>query len=228
VYVETGETYVDRTGKRVPVTTRSKKLVETDDAHTLSSGTRIESVYADYSNSVKALANQARREAVNTRTVPSSPSAKKTYHKEVASLNSKLNVARKNAPLERQAQVYANGVVSQKKASNPHLTKKDFKKIEAQALAQARARTGAKKQRIDITPTEWQAIQARAISTNRLEQILNNSDIDTIRTYATPKRKVLMTSAKQARAAGMLARGATQAEVAAALGVSLTTLKDSL
>jgi DNA-binding CsgD family transcriptional regulator len=228
VYVDTGETYVNRTGKTVPIRTRSKKLVETGDAHTLSSGTRIERVYGDYSNSVKGLANRARKEAVNTKTVPPSPSAKKVYAKEVDSLNSKLNIARKNAPLERQAQVFANGVVSQKRDANPHLTQKDFKKIESQALAQARARTGAKKQRIDITPSEWQAIQARAISANRLEQILNNSDIDTVRKYATPRTKILMTSSMTARAAGMLARGFTQAEVAAQLGVSLTTLKDSL
>jgi hypothetical protein len=231
VYVETGESYVNKKGVTVRKRTQSKKLIETDDAHTLVSdgvGTRMERVYADYSNSVKDLGNRARKEAVNTKTVPASPSAKKVYANEVDSLNSKLNVARKNAPLERQAQVFADGVVSQKRAANPHLTKKDFKKIEAQALAQGRARSGAKKQRIDITPTEWQAIQARAISTNRLEQILNNTDIETVRKYATPKRKVLMTASNKARAAGMLARGATQAEVAAALGVSLTTLKDSL
>jgi hypothetical protein len=231
VYVETGESYVNRKGVTVRKRTLSKKLIETDDAHTLVSegtGTRMERVYADYSNSVKGLGNRARKEAVNTKTVPASPSAKKVYANEVDSLESKLNIARKNAPLERQAQVYADGVVSQKRDANPHLTKKDFKKIESQALAQARVRTGAKKQRIDITPAEWQAIQSRAISTNKLEQILNNADIDTVRKYATPRQKVLMTSSNKARAAGMLARGATQAEVAAALGVSLTTLKDSL
>jgi hypothetical protein len=231
VFVETGESYTNRQGKVVRNKTTSKQLVDTDDAHTLVSkgaGTPTERVYADYSNSVKGLANQARKEAVNTKTIPASPSAKRVYSKEVDSLNSKLNIARKNAPLERQAQVFASGVVDQKKAANPQLTKKDIKKIEASALAQGRARTGAKKQRIEMTQSEWNAIQAGAISANMLTKIINNSDIDTVRKYATPKRKILMTSGKTARAKSMLAGGATQAEVAAALGVSLTTLKDSL
>jgi hypothetical protein len=228
VFVETGESYVNRKGKATLVTKRSRKLDEATDARTLSSGTRIENVYADYSNNVKGLANRARREMVNIETVPASPSAKKVYANEVASLNSKLNVARKNAPRERQAQAYANGVVAQKKAANPHLDKSDIKKIESQALAQGRARAGAKKHRINITPAEWQAIQSSAISKSMLEKILNNTDVDEVRKLATPRRKVLMTSGKTARAKTMLARGATQAEVASALGVSLTTLKDSL
>lgn len=231
VFVETGETYVNRKGTVVPVTKRSRKLDEATDAHALVSegtGTRIERVYADYSNNVKGLANRARKEMVSIETVPASPSAKKVYSNEVSSLNSKLNVAKKNAPRERRAQVYANGVVAQKKAANPHLDKKDIKKLESQALAQGRVRAGAKKNRIEITQSEWQAIQASAISKNKLEQILNNTDIDVVRKLATPKPKVLMTSSKTARAQAMLAQGKTQAEVAAALGVSLTTLKDSL
>jgi hypothetical protein len=228
VFVETGETYTNRRGKVERVKTNSVQRRETADANTLSSGTPIERIYGDYSNSVAGLANQARKEAVNTKTVPASPSAKRVYSNEVDSLNSKLNTARKNAPLERQAQVFARGVVNQKQAANPHLTKKDIKKIEASALAQGRARTGAKKQSIEMTQSEWNAIQAGAISANMLTKIINNSDIDTVRKYATPRQKILMTSGKTARAQAMLAGGATQAEVAAALGVSLTTLKDSL
>jgi hypothetical protein len=228
VFVETGETYVNRKGKVVPVTKRLRKLDEVTDARTLSSGTRIENIYANYSNNVKGLANRARKEAIHIETVPASPSAKKVYAKEVASLNAKLNVARKNAPRERQAQVYAKGVVDQKKRANPHLDKSDIKKIESQALAQGRARAGAKKHAIEINWSEWNAIQASAISKSMLEKILNNTDVDEVRKLATPKRKILMTSSKTSRAKGMLARGATQAEVAAALGVSLTTLKDSL
>jgi DNA invertase Pin-like site-specific DNA recombinase len=45
---------------------------------------------------------------------------------------------------------------------------------------------------------------------------------------ATPKPKLLMTTANTARAERMLNGGATQAEVASALGVSLTTLKRAL
>lgn len=232
VWVETGETYpvTNKKGEvtLVPKTQKSTKLAETDDAHTLSSGSTIEKVYADHSNRLKALANQARKEQVNTKPRPQSASAKTAYAKEVDSLNAKLNIALKNAPLERQAQVVANSIVAAKKKDYPDMDAAQLKKIKAQALETARVRTGAKKQRIDLTDNEWAAIQAGAISTNKLSQILMNTDLDKIKKLATPKAQTLMTSAKTQQAKGMLARGYTQAEVAAAIGVSLTTLKNSI
>lgn len=225
VFEETGDSFIDAEGRLVLKTLKSKRLAETDDANTLSSGTVIEKVYADHSNRLKALANEARRVAVNTEGTPYSPSAKIAYSKEVASLDAKLNVALRNAPLERQAQVVANAVYSQKRQSNPDMDPADVKKVKSQALAEARLRTGAHKQRIEITPAEWAAIQAGAISNNKLGQILNNADLDQVKQLATPKASTLMTEAKRQRATAMLASGYTQAEVADALGVSLTTLK---
>lgn len=228
VFENTGEGWVDSKGKFVPKTQRSTKLAETDDAHTLSSGTKIESIYADHSNSLKNLANRARREMLATPNVKWSPSAKTVYAKEVASLHSKLNLALRNAPLERHAQVIANAQVSQRRQANPDIDPADLKKIKAKALKEARARTGAGKTRIEITPQEWAAIQAGAISNNKLMQILANADSERVRALATPRERTLMTSTKVRRAQSMLASGYTQAEVADALGVSLTTLKDSL
>lgn len=228
VYEPTGATYVNKAGKTVLRTEKSQKLAETDDAHTLSSGTPIEKLYADHSNRLKNLANDARRHAVNTKSIPYSPSAKTHYATEVASLNSKLNLALRNAPLERQAQVLGNAVVSAKRQANPDMDAADLKKIQAQALEEARTRTGAKKQQIVITQSEWDAIQAGAISNTRLSQILDNADLETVKKLATPRTDLLMTSTKQARAQAMLASGYTQAEVAQALGVSLSTLKKSL
>lgn len=229
VFVPTGETYLNRQGKVTVKTVTSTKLAEARDAHSLSSGTPIEKLYADHSNNLKALANQARKAAVNTKPTPYSPSAKATYAKEVATLDAKLSLALRNRPLERQAQILANSVVAAKRAANPDLEPADIKKLKAQALAEARARTGAKKQQIQITDNEWAAIQAGAISANKLSQILNNSDLDVVKTLATPRQqKVLMTPVKSSRARAMLASGYTQAEVADALGVSLTTLKTAL
>lgn len=215
-------------GKPVLRTVRSQRLAETDDARKLSSGTRIEDIYAEHSNKLKALANEARRAAVNTKGTPYSPSAKTAYQKQVASLNAKLNIALKNAPLERQAQILANATVSQKRRANPDMEPSDLKKIKSQALNEMRTRVGAKKTRIEITADEWEAIQAGAISNDRLSKILSNSDLSQVKALATPKAQLLMTSAKQQRAQAMLASGFTQAETAKALGVSLTTLKDSL
>lgn len=230
VFEETGGGFVDSKGKFRPNMQRSTKLAETEDARTLVSkdgGTPIERVYADHSNKLKALANQARKEVVNTKTIDHSPSARATYSKEVASLNAKLVVAQQNAPLERQAQVIANAIFTQRRQANPDLEADEIKKLKSQALKAARERTGARKQRIEITDSEWAAIQAGALRNTNLNAILSNTDLDQVKKLATPKADVLMTPAKQQRAAAMATSGYTQAEIADAIGVSLTTLKRS-
>jgi DNA-binding CsgD family transcriptional regulator len=235
VFVPTGRSYVNRQGQTIMIKERHARLAITEDAHSLISktATPIENVYADHSNRLKSLANTARLESLKASNLEYSPSARKVYAHEVESLNAKLNVALKNAPLERQAQSLANSIVSQTKAANPGMDKDDLKKLQFRALAEARARTGAGKQRIgspgyEITPREWQAIQAGAISTKKLNDILDNGDIDAIRRLATPRTKLVMTSGKQARATQMLADGYTLAEVADQLGVALSTLKSSV
>lgn len=228
VFEPTGQSFVNKQGKVVVKKQPVNILSDTTDAHTLSSGTPIERIYADHSNRMKGLANDARRSAVTTRSLAYSPSAKTVYSKEVASLNSKLNLALRNAPLERQAQVLANAIVTQKLRANRDLEPDEIKKIKSQQLTAARIRTGARKERIVITDDEWAAIQAGAISNNKLNQILDNADLDQIRLLATPRQSTLMTGSKLSRARSMKASGYTQAEIADALGVSVSTLERSL
>ncbi len=231
VWKYTGESYVDAKGRTIMKTQRSTKLAETDDAHTLVSphgGTKIEKLYADHSNRMKALANQARRIAVNTEGIKREPSAARAFDDQVKTLTAKLRVAEENAPRERQAQVLASTIVSAKRQAAPDMDSTQLKRIKAQALDEARRRTGAKKELIDITDDEWSAIQAGAISNTRLKKILDNAKPDRVRELATPRTKLLMSSAKTARAKQMIASGYTQAEIADALGVSLTTLKEGL
>lgn len=228
IHTETGATYVDaKTGKTVVKTTEVAKL-SVNDAHSYSSGTPIEKVYADHSNKMKALANAARKEAAATRSIVYSPEAKAAHAHEVASLNAKLNLALRNSPLERQAQIIANTVVAQKLHANPGMEKSEIKKLKAQALETARARTGAKKQRIEITEAEWKAIQAGAITNSKLHQILNHADLDQVKKLATPKTAQSLSVGRKNQAINMLRNGHTQAEVADALGVSVATLKRSL
>lgn len=224
VYVPTDKTYVNRQGDTVRKTVRSTKLAEVDDAFVLSSGTPIERVYASHSNKLKSLADQARLRAINTPPSKYSPSAKKVYEEQVKSLNAKLDLANRNRPLERQAQIIAGSVVKAKKASDPSMSKETLKKIEGQALNEARNRTGARKTRVEFSDTEWEAIQAGAISNDKLSKILDSADMDRVRELATPRSALLMSTAKTSRAASMLASGYTRAEVADALGVSITTL----
>lgn len=228
MFEPTGATETNRQGKVVLKTFKSQRLAEVTDAHKLSSGSKIETIYAEHSNTLKGLANKARREAVRTKTTPRSPSATTAYAKEVDSLNAKLNIALRNAPRERNAQVLGNATVSQKRRSNPDLSPPELRRLRQQALTEARSRTGAKKTLIDITDSEWAAIQAGAISHSKLSDILKNSDMDKVKRHATPKATLLMTSAKTSRARQMAASGYTQAEIADALGVSLTTLKTAL
>lgn len=223
-------TYVDKNGRTVTRQIKVKRLAEVPDAYQLMStnGTPIEAVYANHSNQLKALANEARKTAYMTPPIKYNPSANKVYTPQVKSLNAKLNEALRNAPLERQAQLLANANVHAKTQANPDMDKDQVKKIKGQALTTARIRTGAKKQQIQITPDEWEAIQAGAISNSKLVQILNNADLDRIKELATPRTKTVMVPAKLARAKDMLARGYTQADIADALGVPTSTLNDAL
>ena len=224
VFVPTGR-IDNRTGK--PRTQRSQKLVEAKNAHELSSGTPVERMYADHSNKLKAMANQARLSAAKTPTSKQSPSARVAYKDQVSTLNAKLAVAVKNRPLERKAQLLANATVKAKRSANPDLEPETIKKIKYQALEEARLRTGAKKNKIKITPEEWDAIQAGAISPSKLTSILTNADMDIVKDLATPKSAKLMTASKTDRAKRMLAQGYTRQEVASALGVSLSTLDEA-
>ncbi len=224
------ETYVDKTGKVKTRTQKSTKMAETDDAFTLVSdaNTPAERAYAEYANRMKALGNQARKEMVNTGKIAYSSSAKKTYQEEVDSLSAKLNVALKNAPRERQAMTMANARVNAKKQDNPDMTRKELKKLNQQELTRARAAVGAKRTPVTISDREWEAIQAGAISENKLTQILNNTDIDDLRQRAMPRTTTSLSTAKINKALAMAASGYSTAEIAKSLGVSTTTVYNYL
>lgn len=220
--------YINSKGQVAEKTAKSTKMFEAEDAFDLSSGTRIESVYATYANNLKALANEARKEYMATKPTDYSASAKVAYQKEVNSLNAQLNIALMNAPLERRAQVLANTKVARQKKDNPDMDYDELKKVSYQALSDARYRVGAKKTAVEISPREWEAIQAGAISNTTLTKILLNTDLDSVKQLATPRTKTGMTPGKLARGKQMLATGYTQAEVASALGVSTTTLMTAI
>lgn len=211
-------------------TQKSTKMAEANDARELISDTRapMELIYADYANACKALANEARKQLYFTKGVQYSPSAAKTYKKEVESLDIKLDISMKNKPRERQAQLIANSNIKAKLQSNPHLQKDDKKKIKQQEISRARDLVGAQREPIDITDREWEAIQAGAIHANKLEKILSRADLDIIREKATPREFKVVTDAKKQRIKAYAANGRTNAEIAAALGISVSTVLDVL
>ena len=226
-----------RTGETSTVTKyrmqKSTRMGETDDPYTLVSEAKhpMEMVYADYASSMKALANRARMEMVNTGKIEYSSSANKAYKTEVDSLMSKLNTAELNKTRERAAQRLANYEVSNKKQTDPTMKPGDIRKASQQALTKYRQEVGSVSRRdrsIKITDREWEAIQAGAISENKLKQILNNADIDSLRQRATPRTTTTLSQAKVNRIKSMSASNYTIEQIATKLGVSKSTVSNYL
>lgn len=204
-----------------------------DDAYDLIKGgkqnaTLVEKHYADYSNSVRQLANEARLEMLRTPKLERSPSAARVYKKEVESLNAKLELVQRKAPVERQAQRIALSMVKAKREANPDLTKDEIKKVTGQALRQTRARLGLTKLDIQFSDREWEAIQAGAVSESKLSSILAKADMNQVRELATPRIRTGISAAQKNRAKALLNNKYTLQEVADELGISVSKLKSGL
>lgn len=235
---ETGEvTYTNKAGDiSYKVNTKKQKstrMAEVDDAYDLVSEAKhpTELLYADYANTMKSLANQARIEMANTGKIKYSATAKSVYAKEVASLNAKLNTAELNKSKERAAQRLANAEIAAKKASDPTMSKKDEKKASQQALTKYRTEVGSVSRRdrsIKITDSEWDAIQAGAVSENILTKILNNTDIDNLRERATPRTSTTLSTSKINQIKSMNDSNYTLSQIAAKLNVSTSTVSKYL
>ena len=229
-----------RTGETVEITKtrtqKSTKMAETDDANTLVSQYKhpMELVYADYANSMKSLANQARIELANTGKIAYNKEAKRQYDNEVKSLNDKLYKAELNVTRERAANRMAAAAVNNKKKeaeeSGTVLKNKDIKKAGQQALTKYRQEVGSvsrKDRNIEISDNEWEAIQAGAISESVLKRILNNSDPDSLRQRAMPKVSKEVSQAKVNRIKAMSSSYTIQ-QIADKLGLSASTVSKYL
>lgn len=234
IYKESGRTFTDpKTGKERKAEDTVSLISETKDARTLSSGTIQENLYADFSNKLKAMANQARKEAVNMKGIQRNPEAAKTYAPEVASLKEKYNNMVANKPKERKAMLIANANIKakiQEQGLDPTIDKKEIKKISSVEMQRARDSVGAsgRKSKITFTDREWEAVQAGAISDNMLTKFLDSSDSDEIVKRAMPKNVAVMTSAKMSKANAMLRSGYSYAEIAKACGVPESTVYSAL
>ena len=233
-----------RTGEvKTTIETRtqdSTKMAETDDAYTLTSDPKnplpMERLYADYANKMKAMANDARKQAMTTGKIKYDSTAKATYHNEVESLMRKLVEAEQNAPKERMAQIRASSEVEARKRAYKEQTGKDMekgdvRKIGTRALNKYRQEMGSVSRRernIKITDQEWAAIQAGAISESKLVRILNNADIDELRERAMPKRTSTLSVVQKNRIKALSASNYTLAEIANKLGVSTSTVSKYL
>lgn len=240
---ETGERVYDPSEKdiasgKIKVETKEKtskksKMQLTDDAYTLSSGTRKEGFYADYANTMKDFAKRARSEAVNMEMYTLNRSAAKTYAAEVESLISKYNLAMREKPYERRAQRLAGAITEQQVKADPSIKKdKDsYKKLRRRNLSAARQllRGSRERYQITITDKEWEAIQAHAISKTKLIDLLAVTPSDIVKQRAIPHNSAGLTPAQISTARRLLNNNKyTIADVAKRLGVSTSTLSKYL
>lgn len=197
--------------------------------------TRIERVYADYAMQMKDLAREARKQARAQVEAKRDPEMAKLYSKEVASLEAKLAIAKRNAPLERQAQILANYNLDLLEKDHPELRNdaEHWKREKGRQLDYARKLVGAKKlvigsQKNPLTDKEWEAIQKHAVSKTVLRGILANCDTKRIRELAMPHTRTGISTAKLARAKAMIARGYSRADICDMLDISETTLINAI
>jgi len=216
------------TGNMIKAKSKVKLVLAVDDVKSLSSGTLEEDAYADYANKMKALANEARKLYKSTGNLTYSKEARIKYDNEVQALNARLNIAAMNAPKERQARIIANGVLKAKKQEYPELVKdkKESKKIYQQAMEDARAAVGlnSKADKIVFSDKEWEAIQAGAITDNKLAQLLRYADEDKFKERALPRATTELSPASISRIKAMQQSGYTNEQIASRLGKSVSTV----
>lgn len=226
----TGEVYFTNPDGTIKYKTKARtqaitNMSNTDDAMTLISSYRHpkEILYAEYANSMKALANKARKSMVSTGNLKYDPNAKKIYAKEVSELEAALNNALKNSVKERTATRFAASEINERKRTQPDLKSEDIRKLSQRSMSKYREQFGAATRRernIIITDRQWEAIQAGAISENKLKSILANSDPDSLRQKAMPKKISGLTNAQVARIRAMNNSNFTINQIAEKMNVS--------
>ena len=224
---KTGD-YVTKRVYDVKPTITITRMAKAKDANELSSGLPMEKIYANYANSLKRMANEARKIELSIKNTPVNKSAREYYSKEIESLNSKVLTAQKNAPRERQAQVLAGQRLSEILSTNPEIkdSKDKLSKAKNSSLTTARASVGASKKDVEITlnSKEWEAITSDAVGSTMLNTIINNCNKDNLREYAMPKTPNTISSVKINKVNAMAATGFTIKEIADACGISTSSV----
>lgn len=221
------QTYIDKKTGKEKVRTEEVPLLSTKDSAwdlVRDPNNLKESAYAEYSDQLRAMANEARKAILATGDIEYNKQAAETYKTEVDNLLNELMLAESNSPKERMAQLYARGITLAKMRDNPDMTKKEQKKASQQGLADGRIMYGASRHKIDISPKEWEAIQSGAINKTKLTAILKYADGDKVREYATPRETIKLTTGQLSRIRNALNNGITSARLAEQYHVSVSTI----
>ncbi|MBO7453093.1 MAG: hypothetical protein J6U54_22395 [Clostridiales bacterium] len=219
--------------KEVDRTMEVSRMSRAKDAYELLSKnpSKIEVTYADYANHMKSMANNARKAAVMIDTsYPVDPKMKKEYANEIASLEKKLINSKKNAVRERQAQTLATSRVNAEIDANPGMydDASSRKKLRDRAQKQARYDCNAHRDMVTFTPSEWEAIEKKAVSATKLRELMAHADQADYTRMALPRSNSI-SSAKKSRIRTLAAQGYTQEEIAKMVdGVSTSSVSSIL
>ena len=228
----TGQLMYDKDGSPKMATERTgvKKLLwEKDSTNLVYDKTNVkEMAYAEYSNKMKALANDARKEAINTKEYKRDADAAKKYANVVSEMAAEYNEVLKNKPLERSAQVLASSNYNQWKRTHTDADDEDCKKMRTILINNERRKLGKTKVVMDINDERWEAIQAHAIAPSKLKDYYSVMDKDKVYQYALPKTKSTISDATKSRVMSLANGNATLADIADTLGISISTVANIL
>ena len=90
--------------------------------------------------------------------------------------------------------------------------------------ARAQVGSSSKDTKIVFSDKEWEAIQAGAITDNKLAQILRYADETSVKERAMPKATTTLSPASINKIKAMQSSGYTNEEIASALGKSMSTV----
>lgn len=175
IWIESGRTYMkdklDKNGNIISTEekqymTKIPKMSNVKDARELSSGTPQEELYADYANAMKALANKARKEAYYIRPMETTKEAKELYSNERKSLEAKLDMALRNAPKERAAQLYSASIVQEKKKKHKTEVSDVVKDLKSKGASQDEIKKAIKDK--DWSKDQRTKEAQRALTTGRI------------------------------------------------------------
>lgn len=232
IYRETGR--LNKNGKLVKEKT-DRMSIEKDARNLIKKGYDIEYVYADHANKLKELALISRAESRRIGPTKENTEARKVYPAEYESLKKKYADTMLNKPRERQAQLIASKNIERLKQANPRF--RDYQDKEAQdklkkfrnrEIQAARKKVGAERVKVELTPKEWEAINAGVFSDTKLSVLLQHANKNKVMDLATGRTAVGVNEAKLSRARTLQKQGKTWDEIANELDVSKSTLQKAL
>jgi len=177
IYSTTGKTYTRKDGTVVRYKTKTYKMLESDPLDLVKDrNSPIEMAYAKHAKELKSLANQTRLESLTNDYEKPSAATKLRYKNQIDSVTKKIQEIEANAPRERQAQIIANVIYRERVLNSPEMSPEQKKSERAKVVAIARARVGAKKPTLTLTPEEFEAMEAGVFTKTMLNKIVNMSE----------------------------------------------------